>query len=125
MRFSDFNDETKYRIYQASRDNLIKSMNANRGGALLTRKNYENECARLVASIEVKMDELNDNNTKWGMDDAKHSRPKYYEKPVTIDFNVKGNEKLEYANKTRKEIDEMKTAKIEKLKKELQKAKIK
>lgn len=114
MRFSDFNDETKYRIYQASRDNLIKSMNDNRVGTPLAT-DYKIECQRLVGSIEEKMDELNGTHL-FGYVNAVDSRPEYNDVHVKIDYNVEGNQNLEYEGKTRKEIDEMKTAKIKDLK---------
>ena len=66
MRFDDFDDETKYRIYESSRNNLILRMNED-GPAT---GDYNDNCTNLVGMIEQKMDALG-----VGLYDAILSRP--------------------------------------------------
>ena len=111
MRFDDFDNETKYRIYESSRNNLILRMN--KDGS--TPGDYDDNCANLVGMIEQKMDALG-----LGMQPAIDTRPLQRETPVTIDFTIAGNEHLKYENKSKHEIEKMEQEeKVKKLQEQL------
>lgn len=109
MRFDDFNDKTKYSIYEASRNSFILRLNEDLASSttIIDRTEYESNCSNLVDMIEEKMDSLNA-RAVLGQNAAKYSRPPRADVPGRLDLTTEDNKSLKYENKSTDEIEKMK-----------------